>query len=183
MSNKKQLKTTKKKTVDNINYNKDFNGIFDFLCKNSSIKNDLFITCSSIWEGKLENIYKFDNDNDFIGIGGKPKSWICFKFKNKQVILTDYTIRSYKKGFCNPKSWIIEGSNGENKWEIIDKQIDCTLFKKKLNKNLVHTFQIDKVNQNPFQYLRITLTDSNWGGNNDLIINCFEIYGQIISFD
>ena len=56
MSNKKQIKTTKKKAVDYINYNKDFNGIFDFLCKNSNIKNDLFITCSSIWEGKLENI-------------------------------------------------------------------------------------------------------------------------------
>lgn len=112
----------------------------------------------------------------------KPNSWLLFDFKKNRIIPSHYTVRT-RSGCdcCHPATWVIEGSNDNSQWDVIDQQNDCPYLK---GIRLVHTFEINKQDSKEYQYIRFRQTgkSANASGINDdhLVINSLEFYGSLI---
>lgn len=175
-----------KKKIENlifkeIPYQKDFEGIFDFLRKSSNILDEVKVTCPKKSDNNPKSVI-FNNNTSLFGVRDPTSQWICFEFKKFNVILESYTIRSYKGSVYHPKSWIIEGSEDFNLWDKIDEQKDCNYMKGRTDSNNhVHTFIVQNQNHKPFKFIKITQTDKNWGNNTNFIINCIELYGSLVN--
>lgn len=163
-----------------------FSGIFSYLKNNSSNKIDdiVNITVSSSNNEGYEQFYPinmllYNKKNKFFATKSIENSWVCFDFKEHRVIPTDYTLRSYNYGqnSCHPKSWVIEGSNDNISWEILDEQTNCPYLN---GCNLSHTFKIKNENSKEFKFIRMRSTGKNWAGDYYFTLESFEIYGTLI---
>lgn len=77
---------------------------------------------------------------------------------------TNYTIKTIGyckdiKGSRHPKSWILDGSNNNIIWEIIDEQKNCNFTKEN---GVVHIFKINENKSKNFRFIRFEQTDVNW---------------------
>ena len=174
------------KTLFKYDKNNDFSGIFNFLRKksNENIEKEINVTSSSIHGNFEENLPKnvvlFENQSKRFISANEPNSWLCFDFKDHQVILTEYTIKTsclFEKNMRHPRSWVIEGSNDNNSWEILDEQKDCSEIN---GKSITHTFSINNQELKKFKMIRLRATGPNWDGSNHLFIESFEIYGRYL---
>ena len=108
---------------------------------------ELYQPSSAIeYENKSGGYYFHSKEDD-------KDAWLCFDFKKHRIIPTNYTIRSFhalpNEG-AHPKSWVIEGSNDNHDWTILDKQKDCPLLN---GMNLVHTFSIENPEEKDFRFI------------------------------
>ena len=103
-------------------------------------------------------------------------SWICFKFKNHQIIPTHYTIRSRYDGYCAPINYKIEVSNDNSTWYEIDKQNGCPFTN---GQQATFTIPIDKNKQKVAKYIRLTQTGKNSTGHDHLCFESIEFYGYL----
>lgn len=124
----------------------------------------------------LDNITSFETKDI-------PNSWICFEFKNHQIIPQSYIIRTiHSEDNYHLKSWVVEGSNDKSNWIKIDEHKNDSSLK---GQSRVHLFNITKnSNEQLFKYIRILQTGPNWYNNNDrsnvLLISSIEFYGRLI---
>lgn len=155
-----------------------FNGILKYLKiqSNEQIQNEINITASSIWEGDYNpiNVTQFDNNKTFCS-KAELDNWLCFDFKERKIIPTEYTIMS--AGSSYPKSWVIECRNDNDPWEIVDEIKNCDLLNRS---DAVHTFKINNQTSKKFQYFRIRQMGPTWQNFKYLYIRSFEIYGRLI---
>ncbi|KAK8860504.1 hypothetical protein M9Y10_012169 [Tritrichomonas musculus] len=174
------------KTLFKYDKNNDFSGILNFLRKksNENIEKEINVTSSSIFGNCEDNLPKnvvlFENQMKRFISADEPNSWLCFDFKDHQVILTEYTIKTsclFEKNMRHPRSWVIEGSNDSNSWEILDEQKDCSEIN---GKSITHTFSINNQELKKFKMIRLRATGPNWDGSNHLFIESFEIYGRYL---
>ena len=151
--------------------------------QNSNNESQIDFTSSSI-ESNAEhhhplNVALFDDQNKNFCSENIENSWICFDFKKHRIIPTEYSIRS-RNGIPNwyhPKSWVIECSNDNNSWEIIDEEKNCSFLN---GKRMIHTFKIEKQKIKKYRYMRMRSTGPDWFGANYLTMETFEIYGSLI---
>ena len=175
----------KKPKVQTFSYESDqkFEGILNYLrqISNGKIYNEVGITASTYQNTREpQNVIIFEDQNKEFYTENSTNSWICFDFKERRVIPTHYTLKghSYGENGDHPKTWVIEGSKDNSKWEVIDEQKNCNF----LNGSFyVHTFAISQQNSDEFHYIRMRLTGLNCGNDNKLKLNAFEIYGQLIN--
>ena len=110
----------------------EFNGIINYLKmqSNGEINKLLNITASSISKSNYgnsnfdpSNVILYDDQKKVYMSENVPNSWICFDFRNNLIVPTEYTIKSSStpSNSSKPKSWVIEGSNDSNNWEITEK--------------------------------------------------------------
>lgn len=166
--------------------NNAFSGIFSQLRAETSnnIESVVQVTASSQQSRKPLNVIQRERRGLFGGGGyfnslNEPNSWICFDFKDRRVIPTNYSIRTIQ-GFPNtfyPKNWVIEGSNDNSNWKIIDEQNDCSYLK---GDHVSHTFTIQNKKSKEFRYIRMRQTGENWNGSNHLGMESFELFGTLI---
>lgn len=157
-----------------------FEGIFNYLRSKGNIEDEVIVSCSNKYcdTHGPDNAILFDQNKYFCS-NGDSNSWISFDFKDHRVIPTYYSIKSgpYPPNTHHPKTWVIEGSNDNEHWNIINEQDCCS----RLNgKNLVHAFMIKNPNSKRFKYLRMRQTGPNWANCNFLAIDSFEIFGTLI---
>lgn len=121
--------------------------------------------------------YLLEVDNDYYGaLKGASDFWICFDFKNMEIEISKYSIKSSNdaKNVGHIKSWKIEISNDRANWETIDEHSNSN----ELNgPNIIKTFS---TKSNHFsRYIRFYHIGSYWGSDNGywLYINSFEFYG------
>lgn len=111
----------------------------------------------------------------------QENSWICFDFIDHQISPSYYAIRScnYKKNSNHPKSWIIEGSNDNINWDILDKHNNNA----KLNgANLVASFSIQNTDSKKYRFLRMRQLKS-WNPDADFFnIKNIEFFGTLIKY-
>lgn len=161
---------------------KEFEGIISHIQKlNQNCDNCIDVTSSSIYcddeEFNPRKAILFDETKKSFGSLNQKGSWICIDFKEYKVSPSHYTIRS-SHAFCNlPKSWVIEGSNDCDQWEVLDEEINNSSIKQN---NVVHTFEMNKPSSKAFRYIRMKNTGPDWGGSNYLFINAIEFYGKLI---
>lgn len=177
--NKIVKESQKKFPLKNTN---EFNGIIKYL-KSNNIGNEINITASSCYNDgddrlQAKNVVLFDSDDGFSS-KDIPESWLKIEFKNHLIIPTDYVIKTsgaYTDEW-RPKSWVIEGSNDNSKWEILSEEKNCNY----LNGNLiVHAFKIQKVADKGFKYIRMKQTGTNVNNDNVFDIGSIEFYGSLI---
>lgn len=159
---------------------KNFDGIIKFLVDESKneISKKIDLTTSSNQE-HCNFIIEYNTDYGF-GTQNEPNSWICFDFKDKRIIPTHYQIKSSNAppSYRQPKSWIIEGLNDNCEWENISSVKDCS----DLNGDcFTHIFPVTSPNQKKYSCIRMTQIGENWGNSYHLYINCFELYGKLLS--
>ena len=122
-----------------------------------------------------DDLIKYFSSND------SPNSWILFEFTESYVSLSNYTIKSdftKSKQSDSPKSWVIEGSNDNETWIIIDEQKNVVLTN---TKRFIHTFSIENPKDFAFNFIRMRLTDKNWSGNNFFKVGSIEFFGKLYS--
>lgn len=161
-----------------IQFSDSLEGIFNYFQTHSKINDEVKLTFSSTYNGSINLLLNIKNEGNDFYLENKPNQWICFEFKKYKINLSSYSIRSSNDSVGNPhpKNWVIEGSQDNSTWKIIDEhQDDSALFKK----NYVHTFHI-KNNDQEFKYIRMRQTGLNWHGNNWLDISSIEFYGKLI---
>ena len=159
-----------------------FDGLINHLQMNNNIKNEVRITCSSTTGYDPFNLFQYDDKKNWFETKDLENSWICFEFKNHQIIPSNYIIRSFHiKDYKYLKSWKFEGSNDKKTWITLDSQENNDSLN---GANKVHSFPISyKKNQNkvqPFKYLRILQTGVNSNSTNHLLMNSIEFYGKLI---
>ena len=164
-----------------------FNGIINYLREksNGQIENEINFNASSNSNNsenyKPKVVTQFENDNNYFYTDGEQNAWLCLEFREHRIIPTDYTIRSwnYSQNDCHPRSWVIECSNDNSSWEIVDEEKDCSHLN---GSKYVHTFKMNHPTNKEYKYIRMRITGPTWHSstNYQLIINSFEIFGKII---
>lgn len=159
-----------------------FNGIIEFLrTVSKSLNSEIEITSSSFFDEFYRpiNVVLFDDcDKSFHSLNAQ-NSWICFDFKNRKINLTDYVIRSgsWSTNSEHPKNWVIEGSNDNESWEVIDQQSECASLN---GISYVHKFHVRNKMPNEFRYIRMKEIGPNWIGTYSLALNSIEFFGNLI---
>ena len=108
----------------------------------------------------------------------KPNSWICYNFKDRRLLPTSYSLKSYGygPGGDHPKSWVIEVSNDGSLWTEIDRRDNNDLNDKSVTVN----FKISDVPSASFRFFRLRQTEKNHRGNDYLFLSALEIFGTLI---
>ena len=160
------------------------NGIFKHLTEETggNIKDNgtIEITSNSIHcdSCDLKNLVEFQKDQKF-RFDNKQNSEICFDLKDKQIQITNYSIKSYADGpgGDNLKNWILEVSNDQKEWIKIDEHKDDSQLN---NQYVIATFNPNKTNEF-YRFIRLKQTGFNW--HNDYLTEFYfiEFYGKLKS--
>ena len=164
--------------------NKEFDGIINYFHKKykKEIFNHINVTSSGIYENDQKDfspsrsiIY---DSQDFFKSRNEVNSWICFDFRNHRVSLSDYSIRPPNMGENGGflKNWVIEGSNDNEIWQIIDEQKECNFL---IGRRSSHTFSIQSSKKEEFRFIRLRQTGPSFNGNNLLNIESIEFFGGL----
>lgn len=167
-------------SFDNKN---QFNGIFRYLnnqCKgNAHLEKLIEITSSG---DQLNKCYEIINENwnNRWFTKNCQNSWWMADFKEMSVSLAAYSLKTYiagDSGYPHLQSWIIEGSNDKEHWEIIDKQDSNAYLKGAGYSKMV------KLNapSNPYRYIRLMSNGPDHEGSYYLLLNSIEFFGTIYS--
>ena len=165
--------------------NEELSGILDYLYKktNGEIEKEIKFISSSVNSNSSchqpQNIANHEEQNKNFCSENSSSSWICIDFNKYKIVPTDYEIRS-RNGTTNwyhPKSWIIECSNDNIQWEILDEQIDCPSLN---GKRITCSFKLKNHIKNEYRYFRMRNIGQDWYGANYLTIEAFEIYGKLV---
>lgn len=178
---KEEIEKNNQRFYKIIDYNKDFDGIFNFLMKKTggNIEYEVNITASHFRGSDVpKNVVLFDINNYFYS-GNNVNEWICFEFKKYKVIPTNYSVKSYNgDGNAKPKTWVIEGLASNGEWKTIDNQIDCPYLKGDF---AYHTFATQNDHIEEFTSIRMRLTGPTWRNDHVFLLHSFELYGIIVS--
>ena len=104
-------------------------------------------------------------------------AWICYEFKERRVIPTSYSVKTYSST-ANPKSWVIEVSNDgtQNSWTEIDRRENNNDLK---NPNVIANFKISRVPSDGFRFFRLRQIGKDHADMNYLTIRALEIFGTL----
>lgn len=97
--------------------------------------------------------------------------FIQFDFKNMEVEISSYVIRTAGKGHANMKNWVFEISEDGSKWTQIDSHNDYTYIQDTVN------FEVNK--KRFVRYARIHQTGPPSENTLRLWINAVEFYGKL----
>ena len=142
------------------------------------------ITSSSVYTTGDKHSYHPKNAADFeteafFGSNGDTNAWICYDFKDRVVIPTSYSLRTYWRGpgGYHLRCWVIEVSNDEKSWTEIDRrENDNYLNGCKASKN----YKISRIPGEGFRFFRLRQTGDNHKGNSFLNITSLEIFGTLL---
>jgi hypothetical protein len=125
----------------------------------------------------LRNIVDLKENSRFSSIN-EPNQSICYDFKKNRVTVTHYVIRSDWNGgvgYGNLKSWIIEVSMQGSNWIEVDRRVN----NKTLNDmNAMQWFAVANANEEA-KFVRIRQIDKNCGGNSQIVLSSFELFGTL----
>ena len=181
--------------VVNVPYESDkFKGIITKLgngtAKNAFIKGVINITSNTNASDSYipSKALEYDNNNYYLSYDTGSYSteghteWLCVDFKERKVKPSHYSIKSYGGNSYNLQNWVLEGSNNNESWTVLDTRNNDKSLDGSSNPSI--TFEIQNSNQiNEFyRYLRIRQTGPNSNTNNNdyrLIIKSLEYFGSI----
>ena len=109
----------------------------------------------------------------------EPNSWICYDFKERRVVPTSYSVRTYGwgPGHEHLKSWVIDVSNDGIKWTEIDrKEVNNALNREWAIAN----FNISRVPSEGFRFFRLKQIGPNHKNTDFLAVGALEIFGTLL---
>lgn len=158
--------------------NNPFNGIFAYFwekCQgNPHLKGSLTVSSSSSCRN---NDYDVINPafNGYWFSANEPNSWIMFDFQKYSLQLKNYTIKSDGNGANHLQSWVIEGSNDNKNWTLIDRKSTKALCEN----YVIKTFQCNVKNSSSYRFVRLKQIGENSNYLNYLMISNIEFFGTL----
>ena len=168
------------------NESKPLEGIIAHLTRecggNVHDKNVVNVTASCVF--KDDNSYQRRvvelGTDSFLCSNDAKDTWVCYDFKDRRIIPTSYSVRSWRDGPGGEhlKSWIIEVSNDgtENSWIEIDRRENNSDLNAKY---VTANFKISQVPRQRFRFIRLKQTGLNHKGNYYVNISSLEIFGTL----
>jgi hypothetical protein len=104
-------------------------------------------------------------------------NWICYDFKERRIVPTHYTIRTYDDGpgRAHLKSWLVETSTDGENWREVAREDN----NKQLNgEYFTATFPV--AGGEECRFIRLVNIGRNHQGNDYLCISAWEIFGNLI---
>jgi hypothetical protein len=99
-------------------------------------------------------------------------SWIQIDFKKYRVSLSNYTVKLLDMGGNRFQNWVIEGSNDESRWFVLDSEkIDD------LGPSKFATLPVK--NQEYYRFVRMRHTGKTQLGQDRLVLTNIEVFGRI----
>ena len=152
-----------------------FNGIISFLNGlNPNFLKNKVVVLSSKGEGNSnppEVVINHDPKANW-GLYENPGNYLMINFTQYRVMITGYSFRSSRNShWDNPQSWMIQGSNNGNDWDVIDKKTNNTEMG---GDEKVHHWVCKQ--SKPYQFIRWYITTKRTGA---LYIREFELFGFI----
>jgi hypothetical protein len=139
-------------------------------------RNIVSLTASSIGNETylLHNVADFGNQG-FFYTNDEADSWIRYDFKDMQIKVSHYSIRSaqtYNGGHL--RSWTLEGSKDGSNWvKIDDRENDTSLN----SKGAVSTFSVSESVEEGFGMIRLRQIGTNSDGTDYLAVDAIEFFG------
>jgi hypothetical protein len=169
--------------VCRFDINSKQDGIISYLTKRYGghviDRNIVSITASSIpypQTHPLRYVADFDNQSYF-ATQNEANSWICYDFKNMQIKVTHYSIRSRRDGNGDHlRSWTLEGSEDGLRWVKIDDRTKDTSLN---SQGAISSFSISESFQSEFRMIRLLQTGKNSSGHDCLLVNAIEFFGVL----
>jgi hypothetical protein len=138
---------------------------------------------SRIWAAQnaadLENTSVFGSAfrQEGEGIQFTRNNWLCYDFKERRIVPTHYTIRTYD---CGPgdshlRSWVVETSTDGENWREVAREKNND----QLNGHMfVGTFALAGAGE--CRFIRLVQIGRNYQGNDTLYISAWEIFGMLV---
>jgi hypothetical protein len=104
-------------------------------------------------------------------------NWICYNFKERRIVPTHYTIRTYHgaPGHEHLKSWLVETSADGETWREVAREED----NKQLNgSRFTGTFPV--AGGGECRFIRLVNIGRNHFANDQLVISSWEIFGSLV---
>ena len=124
---------------------KELNGIIRYLTNKTgqNVHDSGTIEVTSNYTDSVnppKNVVDFDKENCYTSGNINTDACICFNFKDQEVEIWSYSIKSANTP-VHSKSWVIEISSDGEKWEEIDSVSNCS----ELNgNNNIKTFEVQQ---------------------------------------
>ena len=119
----------------------------------------------------------YDTPTSFFATNDAPNSWICWDFGNRSVKLASYTIRSSRDpSGWHPKSWVLAVSTDGKSWSAIDERQDNAQLN---SPGKTVNFRVTKMVWGNPRYVRLRQTGPNHAGNNVLMLQSVEFFGEL----
>ncbi|KAK8841528.1 hypothetical protein M9Y10_027149 [Tritrichomonas musculus] len=169
---------------------RELDGILKYLTKktggNIHDNGTIEITSNSIYNDNNslhpKNLVDFEKTNVYES-KNQPDIFVCFDFKDMQIQLSDYSIKSGGDGQngWHLRNWAIEVSNDGKSWEEVDRHSnDSTLN----GSYITSSYKISNERKEFYRYVRIHQTGISWNGHPNsqyyyVEMCCFELFGKI----
>lgn len=164
--------------------NKEFQGIINYIQTHGNINNGIVITSSQLFSNEQSDSPRhaimYNDNSKYFRSKNVENAFICFDFKDKRIIPLNYTIKTASNNSIRPKHWVIEASDDNDNWTIIDRQDNCEYMN---DFNRTKTFSINNSQNVKYRYIRMRQTAPNWYDKNRcniLVIGSIEFYGYLI---
>ena len=167
------------------NASKPLDGMIAYLTRecggNVHNKGVVNVTASSVLTNNIEHPAKdavdLGTDSQFETLN-ELNSWLCFDFKDRRIIPTSYSIRSYnRESGCNHlKSWVVELSNDGSSWTEVDRRDNNYDLNEK---HVIRNFKLSRVPNESFRFIRLRQTGPNHWGMYWLKLTSWEIFGTL----
>ena len=131
------------------------------------------VTSSSRYRSHPMDATRRDPNNCFFS-KDETNSWICYDFKGRRVTPTSYSISNGYKQPCL-RSWVFEVSNDGEAWEVVDQREDVNNW----SSFEIQNFPINPEPSKSCRFVRLRQTGQNDAGNNQLCIDCLEVFGVL----
>lgn len=143
---------------------------------NAHDKGIVKVTASSIYNNlyRAKKVVDFNNDKYFYSKNEK-NSWLMYDFINRKVLPTRYLITTANWNCDMPRNWVIEGSNNNEEWDVLDSRQNDVSLKEV---NVTGKFIIES-QEKSYRYLRIRQTGLNSGNNAVLAFSSLEFIGTL----
>ncbi|KAK8875481.1 hypothetical protein M9Y10_005647 [Tritrichomonas musculus] len=159
-----------------------FNGILSYLTRqtNRNIQDAGLITASSSsiigdrQQFHPKMVLNMSKSSYFMSKDVKD-SWIMFDFKNMEIQISHYVIRTYGDTFnSHLKSWILEVSSDGHEWTVVDRRVTDYSLKEDWGTSAFKC-SIKKRSR----YVRLTQTGPNHRDTNCLLLCSIDFYGKL----
>ena len=165
-----------------------FDGIINFLTQKSGgnvSDNGTVNVTSSSQNGQGEAKYAVDlhNTNSHFQSQSQQNAWIKYDFgKSFKLRPNKYSIRTKNNGDVGGnhiKNWVIEVSNDEKQWTLIDSRENDQSLK---GAAITSLFSANKDNKEFYRYIRLRQTGPTWSQGSDkktVGLKMIEFYGSL----